>query len=49
MSLLYYLFAAKGWGLRDLKALYEVRDGWTEVIRVFAAYQAERRSDGFWW
>ena len=49
LSLLYYLFAAKGWGLRDLKALYEARDGWTEVIRVFAAYQAERRSDGFWW
>lgn len=47
MSLLYYLFAAKGWGLRDLRALYEGRDGWVEVIQAFAAYQAERRGEGY--
>lgn len=49
MSLLYYLFAAKGWGLRDLRALYEGRDGWVEVIQAFAAYQAERRGEGYKW
>ena len=49
MFLLYYLFAAKCWGLHDLKALYVGRDGWTAVIRAFAAYQAERRSDHFAW
>nr|WP_325212345.1 hypothetical protein [uncultured Oscillibacter sp.] len=49
MSLLYYLFAAKNWGLQDLKVLYEGRDGWTAVIRAFAAHQAERRSEGFRW
>jgi len=46
---LYYLFAAKNWGLSDLKALYEGRDGWTEVIRAFAAEAAQRRRDGFAW
>lgn len=47
--MLYYLFAAKSWGLHDLKALYEGRDGWTEVIRAFAAFHAERRSQGLRW
>lgn len=47
--MLYYLFAAKNWGLRDLKALYKGRDGWTELIRAFAAYQAERRAQKHDW
>lgn len=47
--MLYYLFAAKNWGLHDLKALYEARDGWMEVIRAFAAFHAERRSQGLRW
>lgn len=49
MSLLYYLFAAKSWGLHDLRTMYEGRDGWMEIIRVFAAHQTERKSKGFQW
>ncbi len=49
LSLLYYLFAAKGWGLRDLRAFYEGRDGWMDIIRAFAAHQVERRGEGFKW
>ena len=32
-----------------MKALYKGRDGWMEVIRVFAACQVERRSQGYKW
>lgn len=44
MSLLYYLFHAHHWGLRDLRGLQEGGDGWQELIREFAAYEVERRN-----
>jgi len=31
----------KNWGLSDLKALYEARDGWQEIIRAFFAYEIQ--------
>lgn len=49
MFLLYYLYAAKGWGLHDLKALYEGRDGWQKIIREFAAFQEEQRRQKYAW
>lgn len=47
--MLYYLFAAKNWGLSDLKALYEGRDAWTEIIRAFAALHRERLRQKYPW
>lgn len=47
ISLLYRLFCLHHWGLADLKALYEGRDGWQVLIRAFAAHEAERRAAGF--
>lgn len=47
--MLYYLFAAKSWGLQDLKALYEGRDGWIEIIREFAALYEERLRQKYAW
>ena len=38
-----YLFRVKNWGYRDLRALYECRDGWQLIIRELAAYDAELR------
>ncbi|WP_455581203.1 hypothetical protein [Dysosmobacter sp.] len=38
-----YLFRVQHWGYRDLRALYECRDGWQELIRELAAYDAELR------
>lgn len=41
LGLLFYLFRVKNWGLSDLKALYESRDGWQEIIRAFLAYEIQ--------
>lgn len=43
LNLLFYLFR-RGWGYRDLRALWERRDGWQEIILALAAYEMELRA-----
>ena len=45
MGLLYYLFSAHNWGLRDLRDLWEGGTGWHDLILALSSYEAHQRTE----
>jgi len=43
LILLYHLYHVHHWGISDLRALYECKDGWQEIIMEFFAHEMETR------
>ena len=44
LGLLYYLFSAHHWGLRDLRALWEGETGWHDLVYALASHEANERA-----